>query len=159
MLEDEFGDLIAKARGGLGVSADELSRQTGILHADIAAFEGYRKSPTREQSDALAGVLELDVAKLWAIAAEVWEPAAVTGMISGSHPVDSVWYERYRVWTYVVGDLESKQCLPIFRIVDPSIPVGMRTTRWPRSNAAVGRSVRCSQHTHMATMSEFWSPW
>ena len=115
MLEDEFGDLIAKARGGLGVSADELSRQTGILHADIAAFEGYRKSPTREQSDALAGVLELDVAKLWAIAAEVWEPAAVTGMISGSHPVDSVWYERYRVWTYVVGDLESKQCL----IVDP----------------------------------------
>jgi glyoxylase-like metal-dependent hydrolase (beta-lactamase superfamily II) len=115
MLEDEFGDLIAKARGGLGISAQDLSQRSGVSQEDIAAFEGYRKNPAREQSDALARVLELDLPKLWEIAAESWEPAAVTGMISGTFPVENVWYERYRVWTYVVGDPESNVCL----IVDP----------------------------------------
>jgi glyoxylase-like metal-dependent hydrolase (beta-lactamase superfamily II) len=115
LLEDEFGDLIAKTRGGLGISAEELGQRSGIDQADIAAFEGYRKNPAREQSDALARILGLDVPKLWEMATESWEPAAVTGMISGNYPVENVWYERYRVWTYVVGDPESNTCL----IVDP----------------------------------------
>ena len=110
MLEDEFGDLIAKTRGGLGISAEELGQRSGIDQADIAAFEGYRKNPAREQSDALARILGLDVPKLWEMATESWEPAAVTGMISGNYPVENVWYERYRVWTYVVGDPESNTC-------------------------------------------------
>ena len=115
MLEDEFGDLIVKARGGLDISAEELSRSTGVSQGDIDAFEGYRKTPDREQSDSLGRALGLDLPKLWEIAAESWEPASVTGMISDAYPVEYVWYERFRVWTYVVGDPESNACL----IVDP----------------------------------------
>ncbi len=115
MLEDEFGDLIAKARGGLGVSVGELSRRSGVNRADIAAFEGYRKDPSREQSDALASVLGLDAPKLWDIANESWEPAVTAGMISGIYPVENVWYEGFRVWTYLIGDPESGVCL----VVDP----------------------------------------
>ena len=120
MLEDEFGDLIAKARGGLGVSAEELSRRSGVDRADIDAFEGYRRDPSREQSDALASVVGLDASKLWDIASESWEPAAVAGMISGIYPVENVWYDGYRVWTYLVGDPESNVCL----LIDPGGDAG-----------------------------------
>ena len=115
MLEDEFGDLIGKARRGLGISAEELSRRSGVGEADIAAFEGYRRDPSREQSDALAAVVGLEPSRLWEIANESWEPAPATGMISGTYPVENVWYEGFRVWTYLVGDPESNVCL----VVDP----------------------------------------
>jgi glyoxylase-like metal-dependent hydrolase (beta-lactamase superfamily II) len=92
-----------------------LSRRSGVNRADIAAFEGYRRDPSREQSDALAAVLGLDAPKLWDIAKESWEPAAAIGMISGTYPIENVWYEGFRVWTYLVGDPGSNVCL----VVDP----------------------------------------
>ena len=115
MLEDEFGDLIAKARNGLGMSVENLSQRSGVSQADIDAFEGYRKDPIRHQADALAHILQLDPQKLWEIAEESWEPAAVSQSISGIFPVENLWYEGYRVWTYLLGDLASQVCL----LVDP----------------------------------------
>ena len=120
MLEDEFGDLVAKARSGLGLSPDDLSQRAGVDTASISAFEGYRRSPTREQSDSLASVLGLDPPKLWEIAAETWEPAPVIGLIEGRYPIEYVWYEGFRVWTYILGDPDSGACV----IVDPGGDAG-----------------------------------
>ncbi|MDO8589531.1 MAG: MBL fold metallo-hydrolase [Armatimonadota bacterium] len=73
-LEDEFGDIIKKARRGLGQSADEVYRATRIEPGTLAEMESYRYAPNDDQIRALAGVLELDAAKLTEIARGAWSP-------------------------------------------------------------------------------------
>ena len=115
-LEDEFGDLIGKSRSGHGLTVQELAGQAGIDADVISAFEGYRRDPTREQSDVLAGRLALDPEKLWDIAADTWAPGPVETALEGGLKVDQLWYGPDRVWAYVVGD--NSQCV----LIDAGVP-------------------------------------
>ncbi len=110
-LEDEFGDVIGKSRRGHGMTVDDLAGQTGIGTDVISAFEGYRRDPTREQSDVLAAHLALDAEKLWEIAADTWAPGPVETALAGGLRVDQLWFSPDRVWAYVVGD--ESQCVLI----------------------------------------------
>ncbi len=78
VLEDELGDIIGKARAGLGYSIDQLSNLTGLPASDIEDIEGYRLKPERGDAVTLARALALDPEKLWAIAAGQWAPQSVT---------------------------------------------------------------------------------
>ena len=73
-LEDEFGDIIGKARRGQDLSQSEIATAAGITEAELARMEQYTLKPTETQVFRLAEVLNLDGAKLLDIATEQWEP-------------------------------------------------------------------------------------
>ncbi len=73
-LEDEFGDIIGKARRGQNLIHSEIAAASGIAEADLTRMEQYTLKPTETQVHRLAQVLHLDGAKLLDIAQEAWEP-------------------------------------------------------------------------------------
>ena len=73
-LEDEFGDIIGKARRGQNLSHSEIATAAGITEAELARMEKYTLKPTETQVFRLAEVLNLDGTKLLDIATEQWEP-------------------------------------------------------------------------------------
>ena len=73
-LEDEFGDIIGKARRGQNLSHDEIATAAGITTEELTRMEQYTLKPTETQVFQLAEVLNLDGAKLLDIATEAWEP-------------------------------------------------------------------------------------
>ena len=75
-LEDEFGDIIGKARRGQNLSASQITTAAGITEAELARMEQYTLKPTETQVLRLAEVLNLDGTKLLDIAQEQWEPEA-----------------------------------------------------------------------------------
>lgn len=101
-LEDDFSDILKKARTGQGLSVGEVSRMTGLPGGDIIALE--RGEPARDSAEvrALAKALRLRPDPLAKIALDQWEPMlrqvptwirTVKGAISG-----------YAVQGYVVHD-------------------------------------------------------
>lgn len=73
-LEDELGDIIAKASYGLGISDDKLSAMTGISIEDIQLIENYKLMPDRTAIETLADSLHLSFDRLIDIQAEKWHP-------------------------------------------------------------------------------------
>ena len=76
-LEDEFGDIIGKARRGQNMSQSETAAAVGITESDISRMEQYTLKPTEAQVYKIAEVLNLDGAKLLDIANETWEPSPI----------------------------------------------------------------------------------
>lgn len=67
-LEDEFGDVIRKARSGLGLEIAEVAARTGIAERDVRAMEVYTRRPSDAEADALASTLGLRAPALKALA-------------------------------------------------------------------------------------------
>ena len=74
ILEDEFGDIIQKARSGRGLSIAQVARETQISQEQLSKMENYTLKPTAEQVDKIAAVLGLNAPKLLDIAMERWAP-------------------------------------------------------------------------------------
>ena len=74
-LEDEFGDIIGKARRGIGLNLSHVANQAGITDAQLSQLEDYTLKPTEGQVHKIARVLGLDESKLADIAMERWAPA------------------------------------------------------------------------------------
>jgi hydroxyacylglutathione hydrolase len=75
-LEDDFCDIIKKARTGLGLSVDAVARMAGLPSGNIAALERGVCQPDRSEVQALAKALGLRSEPLEQVAIEKWEPAA-----------------------------------------------------------------------------------
>lgn len=73
-LEDEFGDVIRKARRGLGLAAEDVAARCRIAADRLMAFEAYRALPTHQEVAALARELRLGEAALQAAATKRWLP-------------------------------------------------------------------------------------
>ena len=73
-LEDEFGDIIGKARRGQRLSLAQTATAAGIPESQLSGMEQYTVQPTETQVYRLAEVLNLDGAKLLDIAMERWVP-------------------------------------------------------------------------------------
>lgn len=73
-LEDEFGDIIQKARTGQNFTLSQLSQNTGIPQAHLSKMENYTLKPTEEQVKTIASALNLSFPKLLDIAMENWTP-------------------------------------------------------------------------------------
>jgi len=78
MLEDEFGDVVGKARRGLGLTVEELAVRTNVPARSIAEFEAYKARPTPEEVARLAAALSLREGPLGELAREAWEPRPIT---------------------------------------------------------------------------------
>src|SRR2546425_2430397 len=74
MLEDEFYDIIKKARTGLGLDLNQVAKDSGLSTPALRELETGQRAPTREEVHALAAVLRLDGAKVAAIACDGWHP-------------------------------------------------------------------------------------
>jgi glyoxylase-like metal-dependent hydrolase (beta-lactamase superfamily II) len=75
MLEDDFCDIIKKARTGQGLGLDQVCASSRLDAAALRELESGRRAPAREEVLALAAALTLDGPKLAAIACDNWQPA------------------------------------------------------------------------------------
>ena len=114
LLEDEFGDIVGKARHGLDLSLSGLGAQANIGEDDLQSFEMYQRTPSRQESDRIADVLDLDSACLWAAAREAWSPESVS-LEHCDTRLRTVSYAPMRITQYVVGDIKTGHAL----VVDP----------------------------------------
>lgn len=71
-LEDEFGDIIKKARKGLNISLKDLALKTKIDEKDINLMESYKLKPNEKQIKTISKILRLNEKKL--INVLNWEP-------------------------------------------------------------------------------------
>lgn len=101
-LEDDFSDIIKKARIGQAWSVEDVARMTGLPGGDITALERGVCPSDRTEVRTLAKALGLRPGPLEQIAIERWEPVAQCPM---------AWVERiqgsingYGVQGYVVHD-------------------------------------------------------
>ncbi len=74
-LEDDFCDIIKKARMGLGLSIGEVAEKSGIRPDAVTVLERAGRTPTKTEVSALAGTLELRPEPLIQIAIDGWQPA------------------------------------------------------------------------------------
>ena len=77
-LEDEFCDILKKARTGQGLSVGDVSRMVGLPSADISGLERGEQIRDRAAVQALAEALGLRATPLAQIALDKWEPMAQT---------------------------------------------------------------------------------
>src|SRR2546422_770993 len=68
MLEDEFYDIIKKARTGLGLDLNQVAKDSGLSTPALRELETGQRAPTRAEVHALAAALRLAGANLAAIA-------------------------------------------------------------------------------------------
>jgi len=73
-LEDEFSDIIGKARQGLGMSVSSLSALSNLPETVIEEMEMGTYRPSLEEAIAIGRVLHLDGEKLYRIARGLWYP-------------------------------------------------------------------------------------
>ena len=85
MLEDDFSDIIKKARHGLGLKLEQVAANTGLPLSVLRELESGRR-PQRDEVLAVAAALGLDGEKLASIACDGWAPApAAADMILTIH--------------------------------------------------------------------------
>jgi transcriptional regulator with XRE-family HTH domain len=75
-LEDEFCDILKKARTGHGLSVGDVSRMVGLPSADISGLERGEQVRDRAAVQVLAEALGLRAEPLAQIAIDKWEPLA-----------------------------------------------------------------------------------
>jgi hydroxyacylglutathione hydrolase len=73
-LEDEFGDIVGKARRGLGLTTQQLAAAAQLSPEQVVAIEAYRLTPDRDGIARIGAALKLDGAKLAVIALDGWLP-------------------------------------------------------------------------------------
>ncbi len=69
-LEDEFGDVIRKARSGLGLDVASVAAACGLTERDVKSMEVYTRRPSDVEVDRLASTLGLRASALRALANE-----------------------------------------------------------------------------------------
>lgn len=122
-LEDEFGDIIGKARFGLGLSVPDLAARVGVQAPDLEAMEAYQRQPNRQEVDRLASALGLHADKLWQIAAAEWSPPDVPWRIDGTYEVERLTLPRYPVHCFFVA-VPNGRCLIIDAGDEPDRIIG-----------------------------------
>src|SRR5690348_1420815 len=74
-LEDDFCDIVKKARLGQGRSVDAIAQASGMRAEDVSTLERGNRIPTADEARAIAGALGLRADALSAIAVGRWSPS------------------------------------------------------------------------------------
>ena len=110
--EDHYGDVLGKARFGLGLTPADAARRAGLATAEVAALEAGPEGPDEAQVRALAAVLELAPDRLAAFASRPGEPRLLAPSLPFVRiPVE----EGFTMNAYVFADPEARRAA----IVDP----------------------------------------
>lgn len=93
-LEDGFGDILRKARFGLGLEQSKLAERTGLAVGSIQRFETGGRVPTDEEAERLAQALGLDT-------------EAFKGIVGGWGPPEISDTTPYTVNTFRFSQMDS----------------------------------------------------
>ena len=103
-LEDEFGDVIRKARVGLAMTLEMVSLRAGLPAAELEKAERYLSVPGEETIRKLADVLDLKAPALLDLARKSYEPAPTAFDSLGTAAMASSSYSGGVVNCYAVWD-------------------------------------------------------
>tara|TARA_B100001971_G_C18188340_1_gene537024 strand:- start:199 stop:1056 length:858 start_codon:yes stop_codon:yes gene_type:complete len=112
-LEDEFGDIIKKARQGQGLTLDDVIGKTGIPKTTLRALEGCKQLPTSNEVQAIAPLLSLDPRTLEAIGREQWQPLDSPGWVAETVETVRGDIGGYEVKGYLLYDSTTKDAVMI----------------------------------------------
>ena len=143
-LEDELGDIVRKARSGLGIEVPQLAQSAGLTERELKGLEVYTFRPSEQQVRALAAALQLRADQLWEIAQEAWSAPEVPWSIGGEHTIDCLTND-FPEHCYVVTS-RSGECL----VVDPGAEaerVAREATRDGRKAVGILITHRHQDHT------------
>lgn len=115
ILEDAFGDIIRKARYGLGLSLEQVASATGIAASRLSVFEDYTDKPTRLEVERLAHLLQLGAEALWDSANEAWVPEPLGDQLPGSLELQQIVFPAMDANGYILTDRHRNGAL----LVDP----------------------------------------
>jgi len=107
-LEDEFGDIVGKARRGQEIAPAELAQQVGLSEADLDRIESYELTPDADAVRRLAQVLGLHPEKLQVSATKGFFPLYPAGrQVQGLMVEMMVLGTSFQVNGYVIGCQET----------------------------------------------------
>ena len=112
-LEDEFGDIIKKARQGHGLTLEAILDRTGISETTLRALEGCKQTPTSSEVQALAPLLALDPVTLEIIGREQWQPRDSPDWVAESVETVRGDIGGYEVKGYLLYDSTTKDAVMI----------------------------------------------
>jgi hydroxyacylglutathione hydrolase len=103
-LEDDFCDIVKKARVGQGRSVEAIAQASGMRAEDLSTLERGSRIPTAAEARAIAGTLGLQADALSAIAVGHWTPSSPPSHVT-TH-VETILGDigGYEVKGYVVHD-------------------------------------------------------
>lgn len=88
MLEDDFTDILRKAKRGTETTDAEIANATGIALASLRAWNAGNVRPTDDEARAVARVVGLDPGKFADAAATRWHPTVALPRNVRHHPHD-----------------------------------------------------------------------
>lgn len=112
-LEDEFGDIIKKARQGQGLTLDDVIDKTGISEHTLHALEGCKQPPTSYEVQSIAPLLSLDPQTLETIGREQWQPHASPHWVAETVETVRGYIGGYEVKGYLLYDPTTKDAVMI----------------------------------------------
>jgi hydroxyacylglutathione hydrolase len=112
-LEDELGDVVKKARAGLGLSLATLAERSGLTESQLQAIEVYTGHPDEAEVRRLAEALRLRPEPLWELAQDSWSAPDVPWTVGPDVTIERL-TNHYPEHCYILS-LPSGETL----IVDP----------------------------------------
>ena len=112
-LEDEFGDIIKKARQGWGLTLADVADTTGISETTLRALEQCARQPMSGEVRAIAQRLALDQDALEAIGRKAWHPDNVPGWVAETVETVRGDIGGYEVKGYLLYDATTKDAVMI----------------------------------------------
>ena len=151
-LEDEFGDVIAKARRGQELAAAALAARVGMSAGDIAKIEGYELIPGTDVIERLARALGLHPGKLQASAARAFFPRHPAGRpLAGAQVEMMVLGHGFLMNGYIVGCATTGRAA----IIDPGFDADKILQRVAASGLTVEQIVLTHGHQdHVGALAE-----
>ena len=143
-LEDEFGDVVRKARSGLGLTIEQLAGAAGLSDGDIKGIEVYTKHPDQAQVRRLAAELKLRPDQLWEMAEDSWSAQDGPWTVGQSLTIERL-TNHYPEHCYLVSDRDGR-CL----IVDPGAEAEriIAASRAPAPGGGLARQPQAILITH-----------
>ncbi len=141
-LEDEFGDVLQKARDGKAMSQRDLAEAVELPETEIDRMERYELIPPDDQIAELAKVLDLDAGALKVIASEQWVPQPPMADPSFELTCMEVFMGAYPVKCYLVTCAKTKDSVVIDTGANPETII--KTVR--EKNVNVSRILLTHNH-------------
>lgn len=110
-LEDEFCDIVKKARLGLGQSLEHVTQHTSMSLKDLENLEKGARAPSVTEVESCAKALSLKTAALHAVAIEQWEPISSPAWVETAVVTVRGDIGGYEVKGYVVFDSKTKDAV------------------------------------------------
>lgn len=110
-LEDEFCDIVKKARMGQGYSMPEVAQKAGLSNKELEALEKGVRVPSAIEVEAIGSVLQLKTQPLAEIAIEHWMPEPLPSWVDGLVVTVMGDIGGYVVKGYVLYDSHSQEAV------------------------------------------------